>query len=76
MEAEYILTDDVHVAGPVFLEVLALLLIALIGVISERGDIVAKRIEPNIYHMLIVEINGNSPLEGGTGKTEILQTRL
>jgi hypothetical protein len=76
VEAQYILTYHMNVAGPILLKMLALLLVALVGIIAKGGDIVAECIYPNVYNVLIVEIHGNAPLEGGTGNAKILQTCL
>ena len=76
VESEDILTDNMNVTGPVFLEMLRLLLIGLVGIVTESCDIVGKRVKPNVNHVLIVKSNGDSPFERGSGNAEILKSRL
>ena len=76
MEAENILTDNVNVAGPVLLKVFALLLVGFVRIVSERGDIVAKCVYPNVDNVLIVKIHGNTPLKRGTGNAKVLKPCL
>ena len=47
-----------------------------VGIISYAGDIVAERIEPYIYDMLLVKGNGDAPCEGCSGYTQILKSGL
>ena len=60
METDDILTDQVQVCRPVFLEHLGAFPIALI---ADSGDIVRQRIQPYIHHMLRIKIHRNSPLK-------------
>ena len=76
MEAQNILTDHVHVAGPVLAEFFALLLEGLIGIVADGGDIVCKGIQPYVHHVLGINIHRHTPAEGGTGYAKILQTAL
>jgi hypothetical protein len=76
VESENILTDDVDVAGPIFLEFFGLLLIRLIGIVSESCDIVGQRVKPYVGYVLGIKINGNTPLEGCTGNAEVLKSAL
>ena len=73
METDNILTNQMQVCRPVFLEQLAALAVA---VISKTGDIVGQCIQPYIYNVLWVEINRNPPFKGSTGNTQILQCIL
>ena len=72
METDNILTNQMQVCRPVFLEQLAALTVA---VISKTGDIIGQCIQPYIYNVLRVEINRNPPFKGSTGNTQILQAR-
>ena len=76
VESEDILTDNVNIAGPVFLEMLRLLLIGLVGIVTESRDIVGKSVKPNVNYVLIVKSNGYSPLERGSGNAKILKSCL
>ena len=76
VEAQNVLTDDVNVSRPIFFEVLALLFKALVGVKANGGNVVGQRVKPNVNHVLVVKVNGNTPLKGGTGNAKILQTCL
>ena len=53
-----------------FIEVTAL----AAAVVADPGYVVGQRIEPDINHVSLIEINGDAPFEGRTGNTEILQT--
>ena len=63
MESEDILTDDMNVCGPILLELLALLLKALIGIVAESGYIVGKRVKPYVNNVLGIEIYSYTPSE-------------
>ena len=76
VEAQNILADDMHVRGPVLAEMLALLLVSLIGIVSERRNIVGQRVQPDVNDVTGVEIHGNSPREGGAGNAQILKACL
>ena len=65
-----------HVAGPIFFEMLALLLVGLIGVIAKRGYLVCKRVKPYVNNVTVIKINGDTPLERGTGNAKILKSCL
>ena len=72
METDDILTDQMQIRRPLLLEQVAGLSVALV---ANAGDVVGQRIQPYVYHMLRIEIHRDTPFEGGTGYTEILQTR-
>ena len=76
VETQNVLADHVHVTGPVFAELLRLLLIGLVGIIAQGGDIVGQGIQPHVGHVLGIHVHGNAPGKGATGHAEILQTRL
>ena len=76
VEAQYILTDYMHVTGPIFFKMLALLLVGLIGIIAKRGYIVCKRVKPYVNDVAVIKINGNAPLKRGTGNAKVLKSRL
>jgi hypothetical protein len=52
------------------------LIVILIGIISitQGGNIVGQGINPYIDDMLVIKCNRNTPLEAGSGYTQILQT--
>ena len=43
---------------------------------TQRGDIVAQRIDPDIHGALGVKGNGDAPLDRGAGNTGVLQALL
>ena len=51
VESHDVLAYDVYGGGPQLSEILRLLLIALIRIVSDRGDIVRKRIKPHVNDM-------------------------
>ena len=60
-----------QVGGPVlFIQLPAV----SVRIITETGDIVAERVQPNIDHVSLIEIHGDTPLEGASGYAEILQS--
>ena len=66
METNYILTDNVNVAGPILIVKLTL----LVNGIPHSGDIVGKRIYPNVDNVLFIKLNGNTPFERRTRNTK------
>ena len=72
VEAKNILADYVSVCRPIFVEQLG----AAVGIIAESGDIVRKRVYPDIDDMLVVKVDRNAPFEGRTGNAEILNCLL
>ena len=71
METDNIFSDQVQICRPVLVEQIA----GTIRIVTNLGDIVGQGIQPYIDHMLRVKIYRNSPAEGGTGNTQILQPR-
>ena len=63
MESQNILAYNMHVCGPIFLEMLTLLFKALVRIVTDSGNIIRQSVKPYVYDVLVVEINGNSPLE-------------
>ena len=63
VESKNILTDDMHVGGPIFFEMIALLIKALIGIVAKRRDIVCKSIQPYVNNVLIIKIYRDTPLK-------------
>ena len=59
-----------QVCRPITLELLGGVAVA---VVTDAGDVVCERIEPNIHDVLVIKIDRNAPLEGGSGNAEILQ---
>ena len=76
VEAKNILTDNVYVSRPILFEVFGLLVKTLVGVITESGNVVGQRVEPNVNYVLVVKVNGNTPFERGTGNAKVLQSCL
>ena len=72
METDNVLADQMQIRRPLLLEQVAGLSVALV---ANAGDVVGQRIQPYVYHMLRIEIHRDTPFKGGTGYTEILQTR-
>ena len=72
METDDILPDQMQIRRPVPLKLLRTLTAALI---PNPGDIVRKRIQPYIDHMLRIKIHRNPPLERRPGHAEILKPR-
>ena len=70
VEADDVLADEVQVCRPIALELLGGVAVA---VVADAGDVVRKRIEPNVHDVLVVKIDRNAPLEGGSGNAEVLQ---
>ena len=71
VEAHDLLADDVVIGGPVFV-------IIVVPVVhkAKRGNIVGKRVDPDVDNVLIVEINGHAPLEARARNAQILKTGL
>ena len=72
METNDILTNQMQICRPQLLEVLSAVSIT---VIANTGDIVGQCIQPYISNMLRIEGDRNAPGEGGSGYTQILQSR-
>jgi len=71
MEADYLLAHNVDIGRPE-----GLIVIILIIIVAQSGDIVAQSVDPHIDDMAGVKVHGNAPCEGGTGNAEILKTGL
>ena len=71
VEADDLLADDVHVRGPVFIEI-----VVLVVLVAERGRVVEKRIDPNVYDVAGVKVHGHAPGKARAGYAEILQAAL
>src|SRR5437868_1417626 len=69
VKADDFFADHVQIGRPI-LFVLGL----VIRAVSERSDVVGKRVEPDIDHVLRIVRNRNAPLEGGTAHREIAQS--
>ena len=73
VEANDILADQVHVRRP---ELLVVLIVVAVRIVAAEGDIVGKRIQPNIDNMARVKVYRNAPAERGAGNAQVLQTGL
>ena len=61
METNDLLTYEVNISGPVFFE-----LAVIIRTIAKSGDIVGKSVYPNVYNVLFIKGNGDTPIERGS----------
>ena len=52
VEADDVLTYNVNVGGPILTEMLALLLVGLVGIVADGGDVVGERIKPYVSYVL------------------------
>ena len=68
MEANDFLADEMHVRRPVFVEERI-----VIRTIAQRGNVVGKRVQPDIDHVLRIKVHRNAPFEGRTRHAQILQ---
>ena len=71
MKADDVLTDQMHIRGPVFIHELRLVI-----QIAKSRDIVRQSVDPDIHHMPRVKGYRNAPAEGGSGNAEILKAGL
>ena len=71
METDDVLTDQMQVCWPVFLEHLA---VVAVTVIAQSGDIVGQSVQPYIGDVLWIEGNRNTPAERGSGYAQILKS--
>ena len=72
METDDVLSDQMQVCRPQFIE---LLRAVAVRVISDTCDIVCQRVKPYVSHVLRVEVNRDSPFERCSGHAQILQPR-
>ena len=70
VETDNVLADDMHVGRPVFFIKVA----AAVRVIAERGDIVGKRIDPDVNHVFRVKGDRNPPFKRGARDAKVLKT--
>ena len=68
MKAHDVLADDVEVRRPVFAEFFAL----RIG-ITDGGDVIRQRVDPDIHHVLGIARHLDAPVECGARNRQILQ---
>ena len=71
MEADDILADQVQVSGPVLVKKR---IVIAVRIVSQTGDVVAQRIEPDVDNVAGRKVHRDSPCEGRTGDTQILQS--
>ena len=71
MEADNVLSDQVQVGGP---KLSKLVRAVSITVITDPGDIVGKRVQPYIGHMLGIKADRNPPAERCPGNTQVLES--
>ena len=70
METDNIFSDQMQIRRP---QLFILFRAVSVRVVSDARDVIAQRIQPDIDHMLVVKVNGNSPFEGRPGHTQILK---
>ena len=71
METHNLFADHVHVGRPEFV------VLARVGrAVSQSGDVVRQRVEPDIDHMLWVIRHRNAPRKGAAADREIAQAAL
>lgn len=59
VETKNVLADYMRICRPIFVEQLG----AAVGIIAESGDIVRKRVYPDIDDMLVIKVDRNAPLK-------------
>ena len=69
MEAHDFLAHQMHVRRPVFVKQLR-----MIGAVAQRGNVIGKRVDPNVHHVLGIEIHRHAPLEGCAAHAQILKS--
>ncbi len=72
MEPDDVLPDEMQVRRPVFFEPLRSF---AVSVISNPGDVVCQRVEPDIDDVARVEVNRDAPFEGCPRYAQIRETR-
>ena len=72
VETQNVFTDQMHIGGPQLLVQFG----GILRIVADTGDVVVQSVHPNVYNVTRVEINRNTPAEGGTGYAQILQTGL
>ena len=70
VEPDDVLADEVQVGGPELLKLLGGLLPA---VVADAGDVVGQGVQPDVHHVLGVELHRDAPLEAGAGHAQVLQ---
>ena len=53
-----------------------MLIVVAVRIVAAEGDIVGKRIQPNVNNMARVKVYRNTPAERGAGNTQVLKSRL
>ena len=71
VEADDLLADDVYVRGPVFIEI-----VVLVVLVAERGRVVEKSVDPDVHDVAGVKVHGHAPGKARAGDAEILQPAL
>ena len=70
MEAHDLLAHQVHVRGPVLIEQRG-----IVAAVAQGGDVVGQRVDPDVDHVLGIEVHRHAPLEGGAADAQILKAR-
>ena len=72
METQNIFSDQMKICRPEFVKHL---IAVSVLIITKSGNVVAQRIDPNIYDVARIKVYRNAPFETGSGNTEILKSR-
>ena len=72
VESYYVLADDVNVARPALVEEFGRI---AVRVVTDAGDVISQRVEPDVNDVRRIEIDGNTPFERRSRNAEILQSR-
>ena len=72
METDDVFSDQMQVCRPQLVELLGAVSVT---VITDSGDVVGQCVQPYVGNVLRIEGYRDSPGEGGSGYTEILQSR-
>ncbi len=71
VEAHDFLADHVHVSGPVVFELLLLFFVRRTE--PNRADVIRKRVEPDVDHVLRIVRYRDAPLEGAAADRQVAQ---
>ena len=71
VETDDLLPDQMHVRRPVFP-----IQPVVIRAVSQRRDVIAQRVNPDVDRMLGIKVHGNAPLDAGPADAQILESGL
>ena len=70
VEAQNVFAHHVDVGGPPLGE------LAVILQVADACEVVGQRVDPDVHDVLLVEGNGNAPIERGAGDAQLFQPAL